>query len=151
MKALQLESVVTIDCIPPGDRERMAQSLAQAAVVAAMSDYESHPVAVMEAVALGIPTVGLDTAGVGDLVRAGLVRGVPKQASPRMIAEVLVSALRGQRTVGPAACRRGTRRLRRWLASIWRQSGCRRDQLICRAHSACFQRPGVYLSFLEAD
>lgn len=102
MKALQLESVVTIDCIPPGDRERMAQSLAQAAVVAAMSDYESHPVAVMEAVALGIPTVGLDTAGVGDLVRAGLVRGVPKQASPRMIAEVLVSALRGQRTVGPA-------------------------------------------------
>jgi hypothetical protein len=44
---------------------------------------------------LGIPTVGLDTAGIGDLVEDGLVRGVPKGASPTTIARTLVAALEG--------------------------------------------------------
>ena len=38
----------------------MAESLCQASVFAALSEYEAHPVAVMEALTLGIPTVGLD-------------------------------------------------------------------------------------------
>ena len=46
--------------------------------MAALSEYEAHPVAVMEALALGVPAVGLDTAGIGDLVQDGLVRGVPR-------------------------------------------------------------------------
>jgi glycosyltransferase involved in cell wall biosynthesis len=73
----------------------MAESLGSAAVVAALSEYEAHPVAVMEALMLGIPTVGLDTAGIGDLVEDGLVVGVPRDASPTAIARILVAALEG--------------------------------------------------------
>ena len=97
IKTLGLEKSVTIECIAPGDRQAMAESLSRAAVVAALSEYEAHPVAVMEALTLGIPTVGLDTAGIGDLVEDGLVEGVPRDASPIAIARILVAALAGGR------------------------------------------------------
>jgi glycosyltransferase involved in cell wall biosynthesis len=93
---LGLERSVTIEYIAPDDRVRMAESLGRAAVVAALSDYEAHPVAVMEGLTLGIPTVGLDTAGIGDLVEDGLVIGVPRNASPAIIARTLVAAMEEQ-------------------------------------------------------
>jgi glycosyltransferase involved in cell wall biosynthesis len=99
-KTLGMESSVTIEYIPPDDRKRMAESLSQAAVFAVLSEYEAHPVAVMEALALGIPIVGTDTAGIGDLVEDGLVRGVPTGASPATIAQALVTALNSSRTDG---------------------------------------------------
>jgi glycosyltransferase involved in cell wall biosynthesis len=101
--ALGLERSVTIECIPPSDRERMAEALGTAAVVACMSEYESHPVAVMEALGLGIPAVGLDTAGTSDLVAEGLVRGVPGNASPAAVAAALVAALEDRDTGVPAS------------------------------------------------
>jgi hypothetical protein len=75
----------------------MAESLGEAAVVAALSDYEAHPVAVMEALTLGIPTVGLNAAGISDLVEDGLVEGVPGDASPTGIARTLVEVLERKR------------------------------------------------------
>jgi glycosyltransferase involved in cell wall biosynthesis/GT2 family glycosyltransferase len=93
VEALGLKSSVTIEYIAPTERRRMAESLAQAAVFAVMSEYEAHPVAVMEALALGIPTVGLDTAGIADLVEDGLVEGVPHDASATTIARTLIAAL----------------------------------------------------------
>ena len=90
----ELEKSVTIDYIAPADRERMAISLGAAAVFAALSEYEAHPVAVMEALTLGIPVVGLNIAGIGDLVEEGLVTGVPEDASSAAIAQALVSALK---------------------------------------------------------
>jgi glycosyltransferase involved in cell wall biosynthesis len=97
---LGLGRSVTIEYIAPDDRERMAQVLGQASVVAALSEYEAHPVAVAEALALGIPAVGLDTAGIGDLVEDGLVSGVPRDASPAIVARALVAALNGEQTRG---------------------------------------------------
>jgi glycosyltransferase involved in cell wall biosynthesis len=102
INTLGLEKSVTIEYIAPDDRERMAVSLSQAAVVTALSEYEAHPVAIMEALTLGIPTVGLDTAGIGDLVEDGLVKGVPGDASPTMIARVLIAALEDQRVSSSA-------------------------------------------------
>ena len=90
---LGLSESVTIEYIAPDQRQRMAQALAQAAVFAGLSEYEAHPVAVMEALTLGLPVVGLDTAGVADLVADGLVQGVPPGASPAVIAEILTAAL----------------------------------------------------------
>ena len=100
---LGLEEFVTIEFVPPGDRERMARTLGTAGVLAALSEYEAHPVAVMEALALGVPIVGLDTAGIGDLVEEGLVEGVPRDASPETIARNLVAALEGPH-VGSQGC-----------------------------------------------
>jgi glycosyltransferase involved in cell wall biosynthesis len=97
VRALGLERSVSIDYIAPGDRGAMAAALGEAAVFAALSDYEAHPVAVMEALTLGVPVVGLRTAGLSDLAEDGLVRGVPADAPAADIAASLVAMLRGDR------------------------------------------------------
>lgn len=116
VNTLGLEKSVTIEYIAPDDRGRMADSLGRAAVVAALSEYEAHPVAVMEALTLGIPTVGLVTAGIGDLVEDGLVRAVPKDASPAAIARTLVAALEGV-AAGEGRRASGSPRLPTWDAA----------------------------------
>ncbi|WP_375387379.1 glycosyltransferase family 4 protein [uncultured Amnibacterium sp.] len=78
----------------PAERSEMAGILSRSAVMAALSSYEAHPVAVMEAVALGLPVVGCDVAGIGDLVEDGLVTGVPLDADDAQVAEALVARLR---------------------------------------------------------
>jgi glycosyltransferase involved in cell wall biosynthesis len=93
VRDLHMEDFVSIESIPPSDRKQMMQSLSEAAVFAAMSEYEAHPIAVMEALALGVPVVGCDVAGVGDLVEDGLVTGVPKDAKPDAVAQALIAAL----------------------------------------------------------
>jgi glycosyltransferase involved in cell wall biosynthesis len=99
---LGLGRSVTIEFIAPDDRERMARTLSRAALVAAMSEYEAHPVAIMEALALGIPAIGLDTAGIGDLVEDGLVEGVPQKASAATLARTLIRMLQSTRTTRTA-------------------------------------------------
>ena len=84
---------VTIKQLPPADREAMAVAMAEASVIAAMSDYEAHPVAVMEALSVGRPVVGCDIAGIGDLVADGLVRGVAPGSSASGVAEQLLQAM----------------------------------------------------------
>jgi glycosyltransferase involved in cell wall biosynthesis len=101
IKTLDIENSVTIEYIPPDDRKRMTKALSDAAVFAMLSEYEAHPVAVMEALTLGIPVVGSETAGISDLIEDGLVRGVPKNASPATIAQALVTALGSRGTSGP--------------------------------------------------
>jgi glycosyltransferase involved in cell wall biosynthesis len=102
-RTLDVADAVKIEFIPPDERRRMADSLGQATVFAALSEYEAHPVAVMEALTLGIPVVGMDIAGIGDLVQDGLVTGVPRNASPTAIAQILVAALNGRGATGAAA------------------------------------------------
>ncbi len=103
VRALGLEQAVRIDYIEPGDRGAMAAALGGSAVFAALSDYEAHPVAVMEALTLGVPVVGLRSAGLADLAEDGLVRGVPADATPAQVAAGLVAALRNPRPAGPLA------------------------------------------------
>ena len=73
---LELTDHVTFRHLLPHERSEMAGILSRSAVMAAMSSYEAHPVAVMEGVALGLPVVGFDVAGTGDLVEDGWVTGV---------------------------------------------------------------------------
>lgn len=84
---------VTITQVPPTDRMAMATVLAGSSVMAALSDYEAHPLAVMEALNVGCPVVGYDTAGVGELVAEGLVRGVPPGAPAISVARTLVDVM----------------------------------------------------------
>jgi glycosyltransferase involved in cell wall biosynthesis len=71
----------------------MATMLAESSVVAALSDYEAHPVAVMEALYVARPVVGYDIAGIGELIGEGWVRGVPRGASAAAVAHELVKAM----------------------------------------------------------
>jgi glycosyltransferase involved in cell wall biosynthesis len=84
---------VSIKYIAPADRQGMATMLAESSVVAALSDYEAHPVAVMEALCAARPVVGYDVAGVRELVAAGWVRGVPRGAPATAVARELAGAM----------------------------------------------------------
>jgi glycosyltransferase involved in cell wall biosynthesis len=84
---------VTITELPPADRKAMATALAQASVVAAMSDYESQGIAVTEALSVGRPVVGCDIAAIGELVADGLVQGVAPEASSATVAEQLLAVM----------------------------------------------------------
>jgi glycosyltransferase involved in cell wall biosynthesis len=94
---------VTITEVKPSDRAAMATALAESSVVAALSDYEAHPVAVMEALSVGRPVVGYDIAGIGDLVSIGWVRGVTPGTSAATVASSLVEAMSSLPLVDPAA------------------------------------------------
>jgi glycosyltransferase involved in cell wall biosynthesis len=84
---------VTIKHVAPADRRGMATTLAESSVVAALSDYEAHPVAVMEALCVARPVVGYDIAGLGELIAEGWVRGVPRGAPAAAVAHELVTAM----------------------------------------------------------
>lgn len=84
---------VTIRHLPPTERAQMASILAGSSVMAALSSYEAHPVGIMEALALGLPVLGCDVAGIGDLVEDGLVRGIDVAAGPDEVAAALVDML----------------------------------------------------------
>lgn len=90
---LGVAAAVTIEHLPPSERARMAQILAGSAVMAALSSFEAHPVGIMEAIALGLPVLGCDVAGIGDLVEDGLVRGIDVGAGPDQVAAALVEML----------------------------------------------------------
>ncbi len=77
---------VDIRAIPASNRQDMARTLSQASLVALMSEYEAHPVAVMEALSLRRPVLGMHTAGQQELAEQGLIRTVPLHSSPQVIA-----------------------------------------------------------------
>jgi glycosyltransferase involved in cell wall biosynthesis len=84
---------VSIKHLAPADRQGMATTLAESSVVAALSEYEAHPVAVMEALTVGRPVVGYDIAGMGELSAAGWVHGVPRDAPAAAVAQALVKTM----------------------------------------------------------
>ena len=73
-----------------------AVALAEASVVASFSDYEAHPVAVMEALSVGRPVVGYASSGIGELVNEGLVFGVRPGSAAADAAESLVQMMTAQ-------------------------------------------------------
>lgn len=83
---------VTIDHVPPVERARMAREVAAASVVTLLSDYEAHPVAVMEALTLDRPVVVLRNSGLTELAELGWVTGV----APDAVASEISAAITGQ-------------------------------------------------------
>ena len=84
-----VEEYVEMRAIPPGKREEMAETVAQASLVALLSDYEAHPIAVMEALALKRPVLGTDTSGTRELAEQGFVRTVSLDSSPEEVARAV--------------------------------------------------------------
>lgn len=81
---------VEIRAIAAGDRQTMAEILSQATIVALLSEYEAHPIAVMEALALHRPVLVNDTSGMRELVELGLVRAVSPNSTPEEIAAAVL-------------------------------------------------------------
>ncbi len=77
---------VEIRAIPPNERQAMQNLLLQAKLVALLSEYEAHPIAIMEALALQRPTLVTHTSGLAELAEKKLVRSVPLNSTPETIA-----------------------------------------------------------------
>lgn len=90
---LGLGHQVEIGAIPPADRSGMASLLARADLVVLLSDYEAHPVAVMEALSLGRPMVTSDTSGFREIAALGLVQAVPLDMPPEATADVMAAVM----------------------------------------------------------
>ncbi|NKN00799.1 glycosyltransferase family 4 protein [Rhizobium leguminosarum] len=90
---LGLGNRVEIGAIPPTDRSAMADLLSSAALVVLLSDYEAHPVAVMEALSVKAPVLTTDTSGFRELAEEGLVRSIPLNASPDFTAREMLAAM----------------------------------------------------------
>jgi glycosyltransferase involved in cell wall biosynthesis len=106
---------VTFMQIPLADRAAMADLLAGAHVVSLLSDYEAHPVAVMEAIALGRPVVVAPTAGLGELARNGFAASVRDPSDSEEVARALAPHLT---SAGAAEAHAAGERLDRGIGAL---------------------------------
>ncbi|MER9637939.1 glycosyltransferase family 4 protein [Mesorhizobium sp. M0228] len=100
---LGLERRVTIASIPGSDRQNMADLLASAALFVLFSEYEAHPIAVMEALSLRRPVLVSDTSGLRELAANGLCRAIPPNAGPGELAAAMAEELEAHRQVADLA------------------------------------------------
>lgn len=84
---------VEIRAVPAGNRKAMASILAQASLVTLMSEYEAHPIAVMEALSLQRPVLGMHAAGLQELAEQGFIRSIPLNSTPAQVAEAAIQQL----------------------------------------------------------
>jgi glycosyltransferase involved in cell wall biosynthesis len=92
-RKLRVEDHVRFQAIPPEDREKMAQELINASLVVLLSEYETHPIAILEALALGRPALVADTSGLSELCKQGLARGIPLDSTPDQVATAVMEQL----------------------------------------------------------
>jgi glycosyltransferase involved in cell wall biosynthesis len=71
----------------------MARLLNNAALVALLSDYEAHPIAVLEAVALGRPVLVTRTSGLAELAARGLAQAIPLDSTTAQVAAAIIGQL----------------------------------------------------------
>jgi glycosyltransferase involved in cell wall biosynthesis len=93
VRKVGVQHAVEIRAIPAEDREQMARTLGQATVVALLSEYESHPIAVLEAIALQRPVLVTNTSGLKELVEQKLVRAIPPVSTPVRVAHAVVQQI----------------------------------------------------------
>ena len=72
----------------------MAQEIELANLVVLLSDYETHPIAVLEALALGCPALVTKTSGLSELCDLGLAKGIPLSSTADQIAKAVLEQLR---------------------------------------------------------
>lgn len=88
---------VDIRAIPATDREMMAVELSKASLFVLLSEYETHPIAALEAVSLGLPVLVADSSGLSELARRGLARAIRLNSTDQEVAEAVLDQLRQPR------------------------------------------------------
>ncbi len=74
----------------PGERGALGKLVSTADVVCLLSEYEAHPVAVMEALGSGTPALVADTSGLTELGQQGLATAIALDAPPSRIAAAVL-------------------------------------------------------------
>lgn len=88
-----VDECVEIRAVPASDRQGMAELLSQATVVALLSEYEAHPIAVMEALALQRPVLVTNTSGLREIAEQGLARAIPLESTPEEVARAVLQQI----------------------------------------------------------
>jgi glycosyltransferase involved in cell wall biosynthesis len=91
---LGVAECVEIRGIPPAERDSMAQLLLSASLVTLLSDYETHPISALEALALRRPVLVADNSGMRELAERGWARAVPTHGTPADHAAAILRQLR---------------------------------------------------------
>lgn len=92
---------VTIEAVPADAPEELAARLAAVDVVVLMSEFETHPLAVLEALALGRPVVVADTSGLREVAARGQARSVPLESDPAVVAAAVLDEVAQPTLSGP--------------------------------------------------
>ncbi len=92
---LGVEHAVTFTAFDSADRTGLGSLIRSSDVVALLSEYEAHPVALMEALALGRRVVVAATSGLTELAQVGTVTTVPLDTHPAALAAVLARVAEG--------------------------------------------------------
>ncbi|MGC9220967.1 MAG: glycosyltransferase family 4 protein [Solirubrobacteraceae bacterium] len=87
--------------IGAADRLTLARRLKGAALATLLSDFESQPLAVLEAAALGVPVLVADNSGMRELAQQGLADMVGLSASPQVHAQAMLDAMNRPRLTAP--------------------------------------------------
>jgi glycosyltransferase involved in cell wall biosynthesis len=90
---LGLSAHVVFRAIPLGDRTQMAREVSRAGLVVLLSDYETHPIAALEAIGLGRRVLVSRSPGSGELADRGLASAIPRRSSAQEIAAAVVRGL----------------------------------------------------------
>jgi glycosyltransferase involved in cell wall biosynthesis len=90
---LGLTDHVEILAIPPEERELMASELARVTLVVSLSEFETQPLAALEALSAGCRLVVAERPGLQSLADDGFARAIRLDSSPADIAAVILEEL----------------------------------------------------------
>jgi glycosyltransferase involved in cell wall biosynthesis len=88
-----LANHVTIESIPPENRGRLTSLLSMASLVVLLSDYEAHPVAVVEALSAGRRVLVNNATGLKEIADDGLATAVEPHAGAADVARAIIGEL----------------------------------------------------------
>lgn len=98
---------VEIRSIPVAEREAMAAALARVQVFALLSEFETHPMALLEGLAAGCRALVADTSGLSEFAERGLARAIPLDCPPQDVAAAILQLMNEPQTAadgqGPAS------------------------------------------------
>jgi glycogen synthase len=91
--ALGLTDRVEFIRVPSEQPQVMAALLAEVGLVVSLSEFETHPLVALEAVASGSVPLVADTSGLSELAADGLASAIPPGSSPQAIAHAILERL----------------------------------------------------------
>lgn len=92
---------VEIRAVPADEPARLAQELSRTSLVVLLSEFETHPIAALEARSLGRPLLVADGSGLSELAESGQARSVAHKAPPQRVASAMLESLRSPLAAPP--------------------------------------------------
>jgi glycosyltransferase involved in cell wall biosynthesis len=90
---LGVEDKVEIRAVPPEARLQFAKELSRSSLFVLFSEYETHPIAALEAISLGCPVLVADSSGMRELAEKGFARSLPLDCTDEQLADGMIAQL----------------------------------------------------------